>query len=209
MNKIVVSSLSFIFGVGIGGLIGIIATKRKFEEVADAEIASVKKLYEKHFNGPKLSDFSKENKDPENNKIIEKPPVLNGRVDYTKQYAGSTVIPGDKPIDLKTDNGEIKNVKKEEPHFLIVSPEFFRESEYECVTLTYYADKILADEDLNVIHTPKELIGDEALNSFGRYEDDCVYVRDNKLHIDYEIILDPRKYADVISNNPENQPNYP
>lgn len=202
MNKTVLASLSFLFGAAAGVLIGIVSTKRKYEDIADREIESVKKLYESHFN-----------KQPEENKEVapeEKEEKLpNGKTPYGKMYKPDGVIPGDKPIDLQTNNGEIKNVKKDEPHFLIISPEFFRESEYESITLTYYADKVLADEDYIVINNPNEVIGDEALNAFGRYEDDCVYVRDNKLRVDYEIILDTRKYSEVVLNKPENQPNYP
>lgn len=205
MNKALVASLSFILGAGAGIAIGIISTKRKYEDIADREIDSVKKLYENHFSKPQ------ETSNDQNTNKEEAPDQqpLKGKTPYTKFYKSGDVIPGDKPIDLETNNGPIKNVKKDEPHFLIVSPEFYRESEYESITLTYYADKILADEDFVVIHNPSEVIGDEALNAFGRYEDDCVYVRDNKLHIDYEIILDTRKYSEVVLNKPGNQPKYP
>ena len=55
----------------------------------------------------------------------------------------------------------------------------------------------MADSDGERIDKPTKLVGTEALGSFGRYnQDDCVYVRDDELAIDYEIILIHDNYVD-------------
>ena len=66
---------------------------------------------------------------------------------------------------------------------------------------------MLADEDNNVIHVPEEVIGDEALSSFGRYEDDCVYVRDDKLKVDYEIIYSQLTFEEHMQREHERELN--
>ena len=55
----------------------------------------------------------------------------------------------------------------------------------------------MADDNGNIIHNVNEVVGPEALSTFGRYLDDTVYVKDDTKKIDYEIIWDARKYASV------------
>ena len=43
------------------------------------------------------------------------------------------------------------------------------------------------------------VVGEESLNCFGKYEDDSVFVRNDVLKADYEILLDERNYSDVVN----------
>ena len=43
----------------------------------------------------------------------------------------------------------------------------------------------------------EELIGKDSLNHFGEYEDDSVFVRNDRLRTDYEILADSRPYGEV------------
>ena len=79
----------------------------------------------------------------------------------------------------------------------VISPEEFDEEGYETISLTYYADGVLADEQNFPIEDVEDTVGKDALNSFGEYEDDSVYVRDDDKGIDYEILLDIRKYSEL------------
>ena len=47
-----------------------------------------------------------------------------------------------------------------------------------------------------------EIVGKESLNHFGEYEDDSVFVRNDRLKRDYEILLDQRNYSDVVKTMP-------
>ena len=79
----------------------------------------------------------------------------------------------------------------------VITPEEFDEEGYETISLTYYADGVLTDEQDFPIEDVEDTVGNDALNSFGEYEDDSVYVRDDDKGIDYEILLDVRKYSDL------------
>ena len=84
----------------------------------------------------------------------------------------------------------------------VISPDEFGANEkYECLTLTYYADGVLTDDADDIIYNVEAVIGTEALNSFGVYEndDDSVYVRNEARKCDYEILRDPREYSDIYS----------
>ena len=79
----------------------------------------------------------------------------------------------------------------------IITPEEFADGEYDVKTLNFYSDGILADDEYTIIKDINGYVGNEALNSFGIYEQDVVYVRNDKYKIDYEILFDERKYYDV------------
>ena len=85
----------------------------------------------------------------------------------------------------------------------VISPEEFGEFEdYERISLSYYADQILADEDDEKVEDVDNVVGLESLIHFGEFEDDSVFVRNDRLKCDYEILLDQRTYSDVIKQRP-------
>ena len=85
----------------------------------------------------------------------------------------------------------------------MISPEEFGEfEEYEKISLTYYSNNILADENNEVIEDVEETIGVDSLTHFGEYEDDSVFVRNDARKCDYEILLDQRSYAEVVKQMP-------
>ena len=77
----------------------------------------------------------------------------------------------------------------------VISPEEYGERDgYDLYSYTYYADKVLADEYNEPIEDVDSIIGLESLKHFGEYGDDSVYVRNDELKADYEILLDDEKY---------------
>ena len=85
----------------------------------------------------------------------------------------------------------------------VITPEEFGDlDDYETISLTYYADQILADDNDVIVDDIEDVVGFDSLNSFGEYEDDSVFVRNDRLKSDYEILLDQRKYSDVIKRRP-------
>lgn len=89
----------------------------------------------------------------------------------------------------KEENEEVKK-----PY--VISPEEFDEKDYDVVSLTYYADDVLTDDWGEVVDI-ENTVGRESLTHFGEYEDDSVFVRDDENKVDYEILLDERKYSEV------------
>lgn len=85
----------------------------------------------------------------------------------------------------------------------VITPQAFDEYEdYDTHSLTYYADGVLTDEQDNVIEDVDEIVGLESLETFGMYEADSVYVRNDRLKTDYEILLDMRPYSEVVGSGP-------
>jgi hypothetical protein len=82
---------------------------------------------------------------------------------------------------------------------MIIDHEQFNNNadDFEVVNLTYYADDIMIGEDDNIIYGPEDIIGSDALSSFGMLsgDPDIVYVRNPKARALYEIVRVSVKYA--------------
>lgn len=81
-----------------------------------------------------------------------------------------------------------------------ITPEAFINEQpfYDKITLEYYDDDILAEAlSEEIITDINAAIGKDALTKFGEYEEDVVYVRNDKRGIDYEVILQHRPFAQI------------
>ena len=75
------------------------------------------------------------------------------------------------------------------------------DSGYDQKTLTYYAgDDTLAEEDDEIIDDVERVVGKANLDKFGELSGDSrvCYVRNEKLQVEYEIILHDGTYAEVV-----------
>lgn len=183
-----------IFGIGLllGGAIGVISVWKhldaKYKKIADEEIESVKETFSS-FNHVDMLDHSSIHPDGIAKESHFPKPNLS---DY---------------MDILSKNGYHANnkveakVTKEAPY--VISPDAFGEmDDYSRISLTYYADGVLADEDDEIIDDIDISVGKESLKHFGDYEDDSVFVRNDTRKCDYEILLDLRKYSDVLKQKP-------
>lgn len=179
MNKSTLSKVViFAVGAAIGSAVTWKLTKTRYEQITNEAIESVKEVFGrgKHTESQPVDDMCADEDKAEFTDILQNQSYTN----YTKQEKG---------------NAEIMDAKK--PY--VVSPEEFGECDgYETISLTYYADGILTDEDDEVIEDVDNIVGVDSLNHFGEYEDDSVFVRNDILKIDYEILLDSREYSEVV-----------
>ena len=102
--------------------------------------------------------------------------------------------------DLSADDEGVSD--KQTKPYVIPPEQFGDDEEYEQISLTYYADGVLADENDEVIEDVEDAVGIDSLNHFGEYEDDSVFVRNDARKCDYEILLDQRTYSEVAEDMP-------
>ena len=74
--------------------------------------------------------------------------------------------------------------------------------DYEQITLTYYADGKLADEEDDIVENQDFIVGTEWRERFEKYDEDMVVVRNDALKCDYEISRDFRRYRDILDEKP-------
>ena len=83
-------------------------------------------------------------------------------------------------------------------HYVISPAEFGQFEDYEQIDLIYYRDRVLADDKNNEMSEEEieNTVGKESLRHFGEYEEDSVYVRNDRLRCDFAIILDQRTFSE-------------
>lgn len=125
---------------------------------------------------------------------------------YKKKYEKLEQLLKEVDEEEQAPTDEEPNDKKEEekeygviPY--VISPDEFGELyDYDPVTLILYTDGVLAYEDGVKVTDVDDIVGVESLNTFGKYEDDTVYVRNEHMKCDYEIIRDESRYSDIFGN---------
>lgn len=207
MNCKFINVLMFAAGAAIGSAVAWKVVKTKYERIAQEEIESVKEAYADMVANlqEQVDDYSTmdeaeelvvrankidwsdlenlDDEDDEDDKIFDD---LNNYTRLVEQYTNK--------------KGGAENMTKE-PY--VISPYDFGELDgYSQVELTYYADGTLEDEDYNIVTDVDELIGRDSLYTFGEYEDDAVFVRNEHLRADFQILKDYRTYEEARSVGP-------
>lgn len=190
------STKMFIFAAGaaVGSLCTWLGVKKYYEQIANDEIESMKEWLARRIedqNSPK-EDAKPSDQIPEM-KPSAKPDLMEyaakvkelGYTDYSRT--------NEKPKE--PDEEDVDDMDR--PY--VIEPNVFGEEDYEEVSLTHYADGVLTDEQDNIIMDVDRLVGADYAEHFGEYEDDSVFVRNDKLKIDFEILADLRKYSDLYN----------
>lgn len=174
----------FAVGAAVGSAVTWKLLKSKYEQIAQEEIDSVKEAFSKRFT-PEDSNGPQESGEPQM--------TLNEYSEKLKEmkYANDLAI-AEKEKKGVTD----ADMNKNEPY--VISPEEFGELDgYDAVSLNYFADGVLTDDWDNEIEDVDDMVGLDSLNHFGEYEDDSVFVRNDRDKVDYEILLDSRNFSDL------------
>ena len=192
MNK-TINFMMFVIGVAVGSVVTWRYVEKKYEQIAQDEIDSVKEVFSK-----READFT-ENTEAriKADNAKEKPSVIEYAARLREQgYTNYSDMADEKPEEVK------KAPMTVDKPYVIAPEEFGDLDDYEIISLTYYADQILADDNDVIVDDVEDVVGFDSLNSFGEYEYDSVFVRNDRLKCDYEILLDQRKYSSVIRRKP-------
>lgn len=198
LNKVII----FAIGAAIGSLIAWKVTKTKYEELMTKEDKELREYYNKKIKAyddasTTLHDYYVEQLD----KIEKKKKEMEDGVDRD----------GDKVVnDLRERYTEVLKDHKysiDEPCYdggedrpYVVSPdEFGNGDEYDIITLNYYADGIVSDDWGDKIEDIEATIGEDFASHYGDYPDDpdVVYVRNDRLKVEYEILRSLSTYSEV------------
>lgn len=221
MNRnTLVKAVIFVAGAAIGSAVTWKCVKTKYEQIAKDEIDSVKeeygrinKLMRKEIDACRKlreahkDDIEDETEDETDEELVDDDSVDDDDRDFTEHemeqinyYKLTSKYRSDSNDDENNEEGD--GNEDDELQFIdgpyVISPEDFASSPpgYSASPLDYYADGVLAD-GWGVKLDIEETIGEDALEHFGEYVDDIVYVRNERTEIDYEVTRDPRTYEEA------------
>lgn len=177
MNKQIISNvMTFVMGAGVGVAASVFIMKKHYEEISKQEIESVKEVY------AKKKEMEERDVD---RKVAEKLIENNYYVTETNESVENSVDTEDEDTTDKL--------------YLIRSDEV-GDTDYITITLWYWTDGIVTNDNKKIIGNVEELIGDDFMAHFGDDEDDpdTVYVRNDVQKIDYEILKEYRGFSDYL-----------
>jgi hypothetical protein len=243
----------FVAGAGIGSVVTSHILKKKFKDLADEEIESVRKSYAKaSMPKPDLSDIRRSEDLGEKAEVLTEDEAIifnqgyrssdyktdsesfranHGRVPTTYELIQmGKGVPVEKAVRNNFDHddsglveGNIFDTPQPDPEDLVELPEstlnddepvhnqdrpyvieaaewYLNETNYDQITLTFWADdEVLIDDSKRVITDVDSVVGATNLHRFGFKSEDpeIVYVRNERLEVDYEITKDDRSYSEV------------
>ena len=165
--------LWFLAGIGIGSVITWKITENYYRQIANEEIESVVNRFKE------LEDrFKKDDEEIMKTSTDENEDDINEYNEIAHNYKPSN----------KYEEAKLKEDEKDLVGPYVISPEEFGENDYEIRSLTLYSDGTLVDNEDHTIAVPEHVLGEEALDHIGEYEDDAVHVRDDMNQVDYEVI---------------------
>ena len=187
--------LFFVAGAAIGSVVTWKLIEKKYKDLADEEIESVKETF-KNRKQRITKDEVKETVEKVINKWKEPKETVEDIVTAEGYYTEEEETEEDDESNYTVDVDP--GVEVIAPY--VITPEQFGEyNEYGTKTLTYYADDVLTDEIDNPITSEEmeTMIGPDALDHFGEYEDDSVYIRDEMNEMDYEILKSEKMFSEI------------
>lgn len=214
MNKSIFGVIGFVLGAAAGSLVTWKLIEKKYMDMADDEIRSVKEMYRSKIVNPEVLDEKNDDvfvarKGPKFTVSMELTDEGKQLVDKLNDLTASYVSIDDKPdytaYSQAKENHNVfddamptePEVKHDEP-YIIDPTEFGEFSEYEQIELTYYKDGVICENATDMID-PYDILGDiDVEEHFGEYENDRVFVRDDRRQVDYEILRDERTFMEVL-----------
>lgn len=161
----------FVAGAAIGSFVTWKLIKDKYERIAQEEIDSVREVFTQMELDREETQESRE--EYEAIKRARKPDLS----EYTKMLANSGYVESEEAVDV------------ERPY--VIPPEEFGDIHgYEMVTLYYYPNGVLTTIEGDEVDYVDDVVGLDSLKHFGEYDDSSVFVRNDRMKVDYEILLD-------------------
>ena len=180
MNKNILNNvIMFAAGAAIGSVVTWKLMKNKCEDLRE-ENATIREVYSDYLKGNSSEKKTESDEEDEEDR---------------KEY--------EKIVNKSGYNNEEEDDEEEEDEDVyivpyVIVPEEFDENGYETATLFYYADGVLAYGDTNErADDVEELVCADFAEHFGAYEQDSVFVRNDNLKMDFEILKDLRPYSEV------------
>ena len=205
MKKVFANFVMFIIGAAIGSAVTWKLVKTKYEQIAQEEIDSVKETFSK-------LEKQAENYSPDDTTIVKNFTDDNVNDDaMQKDY--ESILKDHKYLNIDEDRNDedrsnsytkytLEKTRKEDLDMeynrpYVISPEEFDDNdEYNVISLTYYADGVLTD-DMDEPIDPEDiddLVGKDFADHFGEYEENSIFVRNDAMQTDYEILRDLQRY---------------
>jgi hypothetical protein len=219
IGKITVYASGYLFGSGLGYLLSSYILRKILEEQERIQEELTDPIYiidEREVTKEEYDTYLKEQMNPDDNSPI---PLTEKELKTYKNGKNTDYANVKPPVDFKPGLDKVaakyvgESVTKEPTEealgpYIISFAEYANansRSENRRISIVYYeGDKTLADELEVKVNNPEQLVGPNALASFGTLSEDpdIVYIRNNKLGMDIEISRSSKSYDEAVLGKP-------
>lgn len=212
MKSSVKTLLVFVAGLAVGAGSGYFITKKKYEKIADEEIASVKEVFQKKLDS--LTCDNDESKDePENPKYdspqeylahhpeIDKPSYEQEEQDESKKEDRQATLKKESDDAHKKYNKALQNVGNACAEPYVIKPHEYGDQEtYDLISLTLTSDgEVIDDRNTEILSDVEDVLGN-CLTFMGEFAENVVHIRNEQRMCDYEVCKDIRTAEEIIED---------
>lgn len=189
--------IAFVAGAAVGYFAANYLLKDKYEKRFQKEVSSTIEAFKSNKNEEYKKDDEVNFKD-EKLKDISDDIVVADIKEYAKNIGKHdySEVKDEKPSEEGEDN--IDHTKP----YIITEEEVDAYMNYSITQWNYYADGVLTDENNEVVEDVSTTIGKEAFEYLKRTSESAIYVRNDLLELDYEILKNEMTYAELLEEKP-------
>lgn len=166
----------FAAGFVAGGLVVNKLVEKKYEDISNQEIESVKEVYHK-----KLEEAEKPQEEASDNDDIP------DEAAETEQTRKGTSAMGTYSDIIKSSNYSSPVTNETDLPYVITPEAYMEPNGYDKLACNYYNNDILTDENDEPVEIEEIMGSHDMLDRMGEYETDTLYIRNDKTEADYEI----------------------
>lgn len=208
MNEKAIKALLFMIGAGVGSISTYLVLNTKYKIENDKKIESIKDYYYRKYEDNDSvmvpDEVIMDEKDLPEDLILNgaSKPAKSEKINYAEIYDTPKNKNKGKTKSVTVEAITQPEAEKEELYPYVIPPQEFgenRDDNYAEESMVYYTDGVLTFSNGDIVEDIVGTIGYESLTKFGEYEDDAVYVRNDKYKVDYEILLDLDAYSAKVA----------
>lgn len=176
--------IMFALGAATGSLITWKLVEKKYKDLADEEIASVVERF-KNREKEEMEQHTEIVREFLEDEFV--PEDQNGNEELQEEVEKLGYFYSDEGVTLDKYTVKVDNGEEFVAPYIISPQEYGEKDDWDIKSWEYYSDGVLVDETGEIVGNPGDIIGN-ALEHFGDYDDDSVYVRNENIECDYEIL---------------------
>lgn len=198
MNNIIKNVSIFVGGiaVGCGGTLAALRIyAKRHQEDSEIEIE-----IEECDSNEEVEEEEEDDEDDSSNIINEtyidsfKREDSKSYTDVAKEYAPGMNENEEEPI--------VESKYEVEGSGYVINPDEFGNRDYDMITLEYYSDDVLADENMVPVDNISGLFSYKAITHLRKFVNStlsCVYIRNDEMQADYEVMLRDCEFSEVAT----------
>lgn len=204
MNNTFKNIIIFMSGAAAGAGIMYLSIKKKFDnDLIELDTTIRNEMqHEIDILRDSIGANETETEDDEKEKVVKTKGKINyneiiRKLDYGELEGAKNSLYDE--VENSIENEPVDPDTSDEPYVISTDEFIDGRREYDKITLRYFEeDGTVMDEEEDIMPEGLALIGENNLPFAGQYEEDVLYVRNDKFGADYEVLIEHGSFSDYV-----------